>query len=115
MKRPTVRPIAALWEWQESAACRQLDSARFFAPAGERGVPKRERERAAQRICAGCPVREECAEFALAHGERHGVWGGTTAAERATRKRRVERDMRPDTSSAASPGRLNRRPVAQVH
>lgn len=104
MKRPTVRPIAALWEWQESAACRRLDSAKFFAPSGERGALKRQREQAAQRICGGCPVRKECAEFALTHGEQYGVWGGTTAAERATRKRRVGRDVRADAGPAASPG-----------
>jgi len=30
----------------------------------------------AQRLCAGCPLREECLAGALERGERHGVWGG---------------------------------------
>jgi hypothetical protein len=37
----------------------------------------------AVRICAGCPVRPECLAYALAAGERDGVWGGLTPAERA--------------------------------
>jgi hypothetical protein len=31
--------------------------------------------RRAQRVCAGCPVRERCRRWATAHDE-HGVWGG---------------------------------------
>jgi WhiB family transcriptional regulator, redox-sensing transcriptional regulator len=36
---------------------------------------------AAKRVCAGCPARRECLAFALTHGV-HGIWGGTTEAER---------------------------------
>lgn len=32
-------------------------------------------------ICKGCPVIDECLEFAIAHKEQ-GVWGGTSYAER---------------------------------
>ncbi|MDQ5874483.1 MAG: WhiB family transcriptional regulator [Actinomycetota bacterium] len=35
----------------------------------------------AKRICARCPVREECLEWALQH-EDFGVWGGLSAQER---------------------------------
>jgi len=77
-----LRPIATLWEWQESAACGNLDSALFFSPPGERGNARRERERLARQICDTCPVWEECARFALAIGEEHGIWGGTTDRER---------------------------------
>lgn len=76
------RPVATLWEWQESAACRSADSARFFSPTGERGFARSERERLARELCDVCPVREECARFALAIGEEHGIWGGTTSQER---------------------------------
>jgi hypothetical protein len=34
-----------------------------------------------RRICANCPVKVECAEFAIKH-ERFGFWGGLTAMER---------------------------------
>ena len=33
-------------------------------------------------MCAGCPVRAQCLEHALAHDERFGVWGGTSERER---------------------------------
>jgi hypothetical protein len=37
---------------------------------------------AAARLCRTCPLREACAEYALTEREEHGVWGGTTAADR---------------------------------
>lgn len=76
------QPIAALWEWQESAACRHTNSAQFYSPPGERGEARRTREDRAREICDGCPVRVECARFALAIGEEHGFWGGMTDRER---------------------------------
>lgn len=110
MKTPTIRPIAALWEWQMSAACRGLDSAQFFSPTGERGSARVERETAARAICRGCLVREECARFAAESGEQHGVWGGV-ARDREARVRRsgpkAARLQRSDTSgpSKVSPAR----------
>jgi hypothetical protein len=32
--------------------------------------------------CVGCPVRVECAAYAIAAAERFGIWGGTTASQR---------------------------------
>jgi len=37
---------------------------------------------AAKRLCGDCPVRESCLRFALATGDRHGIYGGTTPTER---------------------------------
>jgi hypothetical protein len=34
-----------------------------------------------RRVCANCPVKVECADFAIKH-ERFGFWGGLTAMER---------------------------------
>jgi WhiB family redox-sensing transcriptional regulator len=39
---------------------------------------------AAVEACSWCPVRVLCAEYAIAAGERDGVWGGTTPADRRT-------------------------------
>ncbi|MBU7598925.1 WhiB family transcriptional regulator [Streptomyces sp. P38-E01] len=36
----------------------------------------------AKGLCALCPVREECLDFALEHGILHGIWGGLTDRER---------------------------------
>ncbi|MGI3198478.1 WhiB family transcriptional regulator [Streptomyces sp. GTA36] len=41
------------------------------------------RERAAAvRLCRDCPLRVPCAAYALEERVSHGVWGGTTEAER---------------------------------
>ncbi|MEU2227597.1 MULTISPECIES: WhiB family transcriptional regulator [unclassified Streptomyces] len=76
------RPVGDLWEWQLSAACRGMDSSVFYSPANERGRRRRAREERARQVCAGCPVREQCARMALATGEPFGVWGGLSEADR---------------------------------
>ena len=68
--------------WRLRAACRAVEGDLFFAADGERGLAKRRRERAAKAICLGCPVREECAGYAIAAREPHGVWGGLSEHER---------------------------------
>ena len=87
MKPARVRPIAALWEWQTSAACRGLDSERFFLPGGVRGQARTERVRAAAEICGCCAVREECARFAAESGEQHGIWAGVDRGRELRRQR----------------------------
>lgn len=62
-------------EWQERALCAQTDPEAFFP---EKGGSTRE----AKRICLGCEVRAECLEYALAHDERFGIWGGLSERER---------------------------------
>jgi WhiB family redox-sensing transcriptional regulator len=69
--------------WQFRAACRGEESALFFAPGYfERKEQKDAREGQAKRICAGCPVREECLDYALRIREPHGIWGGLNEMER---------------------------------
>ena len=69
--------------WAELAACRGSERSLFFPPdASERKDERLERELVAKRICAGCAVREECLESALARHESHGVWGGLNELER---------------------------------
>lgn len=34
-------------------------------------------------VCADCPVRTSCQQFALTHGEPWGIWGGLDPDERA--------------------------------
>ncbi len=70
------------WDWQRRAACRMLDSEWFFHPDGERGSARRRRSERAQRICRGCPVREQCLRHALQVEEEFGVWGGMDETER---------------------------------
>ena len=81
-KRP--RPIAEsqLAEWRLRAACR-TSKVEFFPPDNLRGAALRRLETDAKSVCAGCPVRRTCLQYALDNGEPHGIWGGTSSRERA--------------------------------
>jgi WhiB family transcriptional regulator, redox-sensing transcriptional regulator len=71
------------WGWQYDAACRGEDTSLFFAPSYfEKRHEKDAREAKAKAICAGCPVREPCLDYALRVREAHGVWGGRNEYER---------------------------------
>lgn len=61
--------------WRQKAACRGIDPELFYPVSDEEAG-------AAKSICAQCPVREPCLEYALAARERDGVWGGATERER---------------------------------
>jgi WhiB family transcriptional regulator, redox-sensing transcriptional regulator len=78
----SLRPVAGMWAWQSDAACRGFDSSLFYGPPGESRGTRRWREFQARALCASCPVVADCAAFALAVGEQHGVWGGLTESER---------------------------------
>ena len=41
-----------------------------------------------------CAAQQQCLAVALRNDERHGIWGGRTAAERETVKRRTRRMAR---------------------
>lgn len=70
------------WSWRLQAACRGADTAVFYGPEGERPTRKRAREGRAKEICAACPVAQPCLQYALAHRECFGVWGGLGEQER---------------------------------
>ena len=69
--------------WRKRAACRGIDPEVFY-PVSDEDAGE------AKAICAMCPVRQACLEYALAHREREGVWGGATERER----RRILRQRR---------------------
>lgn len=70
-------------DWQQRGLCRDTDAAVFFPPSSFEHKPEREaREAKAKAICAECPVRVECLEWALAVREPHGVWGGCSEWDR---------------------------------
>jgi WhiB family transcriptional regulator, redox-sensing transcriptional regulator len=73
-------------DWMARGKCKDMDPAIFF-PSDGLGV------QAAQRICADCPVKVLCLEYALAHRVDHGVWGGASERERrrVLRQRRLSR------------------------
>src|SRR5829696_5315603 len=67
---------------QERALCAQTDPEAFFP---EKGGSTRE----AKKVCLSCDVRGECLEYALAHDERFGIWGGLSERERRKLKKRA--------------------------
>ena len=66
--------------WQTQANCMGVDPDLFFP---ERGASTRE----AKEVCKGCVVRGECLEYALANGEKFGIWGGLSERERRRLRR----------------------------
>ena len=77
---PTAPPTADR-DWRARAACRDVDP-ELFQPCTEAGPLHEAQVAAAKAVCAGCPVRALCLEFALAVLPC-GVAGGLTATERA--------------------------------
>ena len=76
--------------WQNDGECRQyVGVVNFFPTRGESAAD-------AKAVCAACPVRQDCLEFALHEHIAYGVWGGLSERER----RRVRR------ARAKAPGRL---------
>lgn len=72
--------------WMDEGRCRELDPVIFFPTTGA-GVLR------AQAICARCPVKRPCLEYALANHIEHGVWGGESerSRRRIASQRRRER------------------------
>ncbi len=64
-------------EWQTKAKCREIGTEAFYPDTRSDPVAN-----AAKRICATCPVRDECLQWALDTGDTWAVLGGTTPEER---------------------------------
>ena len=74
--------------WAARALCAQADPHTWYPDNQTQAV-------LAKRICAGCPVRAQCLEYALSgagtwRGITTGVWGGTTPRGR-TRLRQARK------------------------
>lgn len=76
------KPVSEAWHWQLQAACRDVNTSRFFHPENERGSARDNRERRAKSICHTCPVMRQCRAHALKSREPYGVWGGLGERER---------------------------------
>lgn len=59
--------------WTKDAACATTDPDAFFPDPSDKDTAAR-----AKAVCAGCPVRAECLQFAVNLSPRpeSGVWGG---------------------------------------
>jgi hypothetical protein len=75
-------------QWRRHAACTGLGGERWFPDDGP-GTEGR-------RICAGCPVREDCLQAALGDTEQFGTWGGASERVRRMMRARLSRCPHPD-------------------
>jgi WhiB family transcriptional regulator, redox-sensing transcriptional regulator len=91
MHEPTAITATEEKSWQDLANCLGVDPDLFFP---ERGASTRE----AKEVCRGCVVQGECLEYALANGEKFGIWGGMSERER----RRIRRQRALARAAAAS-------------
>ena len=76
-------------EWVARRRCADIDTNVFFPNDGAGVI-------VAQKVCAECPVKDLCREYALANNITHGVWGGTSERQR----RRILRDRRRASKTA---------------
>lgn len=68
------------------AVCAQVDPELFFPEGGS--------AKDAKSLCAVCPVRIRCLQYALDHNEIYGVYGGTSPRERrALRRQRLTKEI----------------------
>jgi WhiB family transcriptional regulator, redox-sensing transcriptional regulator len=77
MSTTTTKPMD---DWRDQAACFGQDTALFFPESDDEAAP-------ALAVCAVCPVRDECREWAIAARQDDGVWGGMTGQQRVRLRR----------------------------
>jgi WhiB family redox-sensing transcriptional regulator len=75
-------PVTEERPWMVFSACRDADPDLFFPTTTE------EMDHALA-LCAICPVRCDCLEYALDARERFGIWGGLTEKQRLSMARRT--------------------------
>ena len=61
--------------------CRDVDTTVFFPKGKDASRPRGVYDQAVA-ICANCPARQPCLEYALRCNETDGVWGGRTPEQR---------------------------------
>lgn len=84
----TSRAAPEVWEetpapgaWISRGSCRGAPTSLFFPDDAGRAHE-------AIRVCRRCPVRAECAAYALDIPGLEGIWGGLTEADRLRHRRR---------------------------
>jgi WhiB family transcriptional regulator, redox-sensing transcriptional regulator len=90
------RQVDGETDWMADGNCAHRNPSMFF-PSDGVGVE------VARRICADCPVKEPCLEYALAHRIDHGVWGGCSERERRRILKRRRQEAAATGAAAQSP------------
>jgi WhiB family redox-sensing transcriptional regulator len=87
--------------WADQALCAQVAFDMHYPESGSPGAE-------AKAVCAMCPVRMECLQYAIDNGEKFGIWGGLNENERrhfkhtGTVRPRLEPKPRPVTERHAA-------------
>ena len=81
---PAIDPADELWK--DQANCVGIDTDLFFTSGESEGDDRDIKN--LTRICAACPVKIECLDYAVKYSQL-GWWGGTTEAERKRIRRKV--------------------------
>ncbi len=68
-------PARVAARWREVAAGPGTDREGFFPGRGESAEP-------ARQVCARCPVRQLCLDYAVSNRIAYGIWGGLAERER---------------------------------
>jgi WhiB family redox-sensing transcriptional regulator len=66
----------------EKANCQDIGTNAFYILDDEPRHKQAVKTEYARAVCAICPIQKECLEYAFKH-EQYGIWGATTAQERA--------------------------------
>lgn len=75
--------------WEDRAECSNHDPADWYPP---KSAGRAKTVAASIAICRKqCPVRSECAEYALVSGRRNGIWGGVDLGDNPVGKPGVDR------------------------
>ncbi len=82
-----VNPVQQDETWKEAARCNGKDPMIFYPPS----APSPAHVQRIQNICSPCPVRVECLDYAFAHQEKFGWWGGMSERDRRRLRRERQR------------------------
>ena len=95
----------AVVDWT-AAACAGQDEELFFPPPN---TARKTYASTSARFCDRCPIRDACADYAIAHDIVDGLWGGLAPAERhALTQRRAAVGGRPSTARCGTPSGYDR-------
>jgi WhiB family transcriptional regulator, redox-sensing transcriptional regulator len=94
-RRIFAAPARFAARWRELAACRGAGLDLFFPERGESAEP-------ARQVCAACPVRQPCLDYAITNRIVHGIWGGLTERERRALRSRWVRTARRERDEAVA-------------
>lgn len=75
--------------WMARAACQGLNP-NTFHPTRTQPLVARQ----ARQVCNGCPVIDDCAEYAINDPNLQGVWGGMSWIERTRIRQTRKRETR---------------------